>query len=62
MATDTYILKRIEFMQEELERLKRTVLKTGSQTSVSLRGIWKGVDFSEEEIEEAKHLWLKEKE
>ncbi len=60
MATETYIVKRIEMMQDELERLKRTILKKGTGKSASLRGIWKGVDFSDEEIEEAKHSWLKE--
>lgn len=60
MATETYLIKRIEMMQEELESLKRTVLKKGVKRPVKIRGIWKGTDFSEEEIEEAKSSWLKE--
>lgn len=59
MATETYLLKRIEMMQEELERLKRTILKKSAERPITIRGIWKGVDFSDEEIEEAKRLWLK---
>lgn len=60
MATETYLLKRIEMMQEELERLKRTILKKGVERPTTLRGIWRGIDFSDEEIEEATHSWLKE--
>ena len=60
MATETYLIKRIEMMQDELEHLKKTILKKGTGKSASLRGIWKGVDFSDKEIEEAKHSWLKE--
>jgi hypothetical protein len=60
MAIETYILKRIEMMQEELEQLRRAILRKDLDKAVSLRGIWKGVDFSDAEIEEAKHLGLKE--
>lgn len=58
--TDVFIVKRIEMLQEELELLKRTVLKTGNRKSVKIRGIWQGVDFSDEEIEEVKLSWLKD--
>ena len=60
MFADTYLVKRIEMMQEELELLKRTVLKTDNENPVKIRGIWRGVDFSDEEIEEVKLSWLKE--
>lgn len=60
MATETYLVRRIEMLQEEIEALKRTVLKEGAKKSVKIRGIWEGVDFSDEEIEEAKSAWLKE--
>lgn len=60
MSTETHVIKRIEMMQKELEDLKNKVLKKGSSEIVSLRGIWEGVDFPDEEIEEAKHSWLKE--
>lgn len=60
MTTETYLLKRIEMMQEELEHFKKTVLKKGVKKPITIRGIWKGVDFSEEEIDEAKHSWFKE--
>jgi len=57
MVTETYLLKRIETLQEELEFLKRTLLKKGGDCPVRLSGIWKGVDFSDEDIEEAKRIW-----
>ena len=60
MVTGIYLVKRIEMLQEELESLKRTVLKKGIEKPAQIRGIWKGVDFSDEEIEEAKSSWLKE--
>jgi hypothetical protein len=60
MVTEIYIIKRIEMLQEELESLKRTVLKKGTGIPLKMRGIWKGVDFSDEEIEETRSLWFKE--
>jgi hypothetical protein len=60
MATETYIAKKIEMLQEELEFLKRTGLKIGHEKPAKLGGIWKGVDFSDEEIEETKLAWTRE--
>jgi hypothetical protein len=61
MVTEAYLVKRIEMLQEELESLKRTVLKRGDEKKpVHIRGIWKGVDFSDDEIQEAKSSWLKD--
>jgi hypothetical protein len=57
MVTEKYLLKRIKALQEELEFLKRTLLKKGGVCHVKLGGIWKGVDFSDEEIDEAKLIW-----
>jgi hypothetical protein len=57
MVAETYLVKRIETLQEELEFLKRTLLKKGRECPVRLGGIWKGVDFSDEEIDEAKLIW-----
>jgi hypothetical protein len=60
MVTETYLVKRIEMLQEELESLKRTILKKSKGKSASISGIWKGVEFSDEEIDEAKSSWIKE--
>ncbi len=59
MVTDTYLVKRIEMLQEELESLKKTVLNKNRKKPGQLRGIWKGADFSDEEIEKVKSLWIK---
>ncbi len=60
MVTDTYLVKKIQMMQEELESLKRIVLKKSTKKPEKFRGIWKGVDFSDDEIEEPRASWLKE--
>ena len=60
MVTDTYLLKRIEMLQEELDALKRVIINKTKKEKVTLRGIWKGVDITDEEIEEAKSSWMKE--
>jgi hypothetical protein len=59
MIKSAFLAKRIEIMQEELESLKRTVLKPEAKNDVIIRGLWKGTDFSDEEVEEAKLSWLK---
>ena len=60
MVTEIYLAKRIEILQKELDELKQTLLKKTAEKPSKIRGIWKGVDFSDEEIEEAKSSWLKE--
>ena len=60
MVTGIYFIRRIEMLQEELESLKQIVLKKDIEKPGQVRGIWKGVDFSDEEIEEAKSSWCKE--
>ena len=60
MTTEAYVLKRIEMMEQELERLKKAFLKKGKGEVISLRGIWEGVDVSDAEIEEAKRSLFKE--
>lgn len=51
MSRDDYIVKRIEMIQYELEQLKKLFVKREPK---SLRGIWKGANITDEEIEEAK--------
>ncbi len=52
MVSQTYLVKRIELLQEELESLKKTILKRSTGKPVSMHGIWKGVEFSDEEMDE----------
>jgi hypothetical protein len=43
-----------------LEPLKNSVLKKGLKKPGQMRGIWKGTDIPDDEIEKTKSLWLKE--
>jgi hypothetical protein len=58
MQREAYIVKQIEVIERELQELKRFVAG-GKQEMGSLRGIWKGVDITDEEIEEAKRSLFK---
>jgi hypothetical protein len=60
MVTEAYLIKRIEMLQEELESLKRTVLKKGTEQTEQLRGIWKGIDIPENAIDETISSLFKE--
>jgi hypothetical protein len=60
-----YILTRIEALQQELERLKEKVMiqeqrdrldyPQDDRPKIQLRGIWAGVEISDELLEEAKN-------
>ena len=54
MVDETYANKMIGMMQQELDEIKKTLLAKSGRKPTSLRGICKGVDISDEEIEEAK--------
>ena len=58
MSKEDYIVQRIEMIQEELEQLRKLLVEE-EPSGVSLRGIWKGVDITNEEIEEAKRSLFK---
>lgn len=47
-----YILARIQAIQQDLEELKSYI--KNPKRRVKLKGLWKGVNISEEDIEEAK--------
>jgi len=60
--TSSYVLARIDAIQQELEQLKRTLscLVEGKKRKTKLKGLWKGVEVTEEEIEEAKRAVFKD--
>jgi hypothetical protein len=60
--TSSYILARIEAIQQELEQLKRVLacLAEGKRRKTKLKGLWKGVEVTEEEIEGAKRAVFKD--
>ena len=47
-------LDRIRLIEQITPQLKRDLVVVFSQPRKSLRGIWKGIDISEEEIAEVK--------
>jgi hypothetical protein len=52
-----YVLLRIQAIQEELEALKKTVIHQleGSQNQTQIRGLWKDIIVSDEDLELAKN-------
>ena len=58
MSRELYITRRIEMIEEDLEHLKKFV-SIDEGKLVSLRGVWEGANFQDEEIEEAKQSLFK---
>lgn len=48
-----YVLDRIQAIQQELEELRKTVAHQlqGSRQKTQLKGLWKGIAVTEEDIE-----------
>jgi hypothetical protein len=55
-GVETYVAKRLEHIEQELKQLRRLLSPPRGQRRklLSLEGILKGVNFSEEDIERAK--------
>lgn len=51
-----YVLARIEALQQELESLRKVVAYSVERPrrTTKLKGLWRGVEVTEEELEEAK--------
>jgi len=56
-----YVLARIEALQQELESLRKVVAGhiESPGCKVRLKGLWKGVEISEEDVEEAQRALFK---
>ncbi len=54
LAKQLSSLDRIRLIEQITSHLKRDLIVSPSQPRKSLRGIWKGIDISEEEIAEVK--------
>jgi hypothetical protein len=50
--TSEYVLARIQAIEQELEELRNHI--ESPKRKIKLKGLWKGVNVSEEDIEEAK--------
>ena len=58
MGRETYIIARIEAIEAELRRL-RQFMSHDLTNKTTLRGIWQGVDISDDQIEDAKRSLFK---
>ena len=58
----SYVVSRIGAIQQELEQLKRTLAyQAGAKKQrTRLKGLWKGVEVEEEDIQEAKRAVFKD--
>jgi hypothetical protein len=59
MTTSNYVLSRIEAMEAELADLKKRLKSKPKRDVRSLEGMLAGVDVTDEDLDEAKHLWQK---
>ena len=62
MVTETELksaLERLDQLEHELAELRERLLGDRKVEMKPLEGLWKGLQFSEEEINEAKTSWLK---
>ena len=61
MKTTSYLETRIDAMQQELEQLKKMLIHQlgDSKRKTQLKGLWKGIEVTEEEIEEAERAVFK---
>ena len=52
----SYLVSRIEAIQQELEQMKRALSNQSGakKRKIRLRGLWKGIKIDEGDIEEAK--------
>jgi hypothetical protein len=53
--TKTALTTRIEMVERELTELRRKQANADITRPVTLRGIWKDIDITDEDIEEAEH-------
>ncbi|HLC72937.1 MAG TPA: hypothetical protein VJH37_05135 [Candidatus Nanoarchaeia archaeon] len=49
-----FVARRIESLESEIEKLKKWTLPKRKKKIVSLKGMLKGIKFTEEDIKEAK--------
>ena len=59
--TTSYLETRIDAMQQELEQLRKMLIYQlgDSKRKTQLKGLWKGIEVTEEEIEEAERVVFK---
>jgi len=55
-----YLINRIEVIEKELALLKSYLKKRERKKIIKLEGLWKGVEITEADIEEAKRALFKQ--
>ena len=58
MSREDYLIRRIEMIEKDLDHLK-TFVSVGKRKAESLRGVWAGLNTSDQDIEEAKRSLFK---
>jgi hypothetical protein len=54
--TTQYVLARIQAIEQELADLKKVLVsEIESPKKTKLKGLWKGINVTDDDIEEAKH-------
>ena len=57
-STTRIVLQSLRNIQREIEELQ-SLLGEERPATPSLRGVWRGVPNTDEDLEEAKHSWMK---
>lgn len=59
--TTEYVIARIQAIEQELADLKKALSsEIENPKKIKLKGLWKGIDISDDDIEEAKHAVFKD--
>ena len=59
-ATNSALLTRLELIEKEIAELKKKLLQEVSGPRVTLKGIWKGMEITEQDFEDAKRSLFRE--
>ena len=57
-STTSIVLQSLDNIQREIEDLRK-LLGDKPKVQRSLRGLWRGADISDEDIDEVKRSWMK---
>jgi len=52
--TTEYVLARIQAIEQELADLKKVIISEEIPKKTKLKGLWKGIDISDDDLEKAK--------
>jgi hypothetical protein len=55
----SYVATRLKFIEEELERLRKHLERPEKKKATKIEGLWKGINITKEDIEEAKRSLFK---